>query len=203
MDIALTHLRQLLYHLSPSLSSLRRGPALRQNKSCSTSSGAAAAPAHQQPSGASSTSSTSASSPNWTALATRLTPDHDTSPVPGSQVGIGPGVRGYTAWRTSHWLPPGALRHVVQVHMTDDWQPLPAQQLTSLTSLLVYPSGSERMLTRVRSGSDHVPSSFRTPSCTKAIHLPVSFSGQKPQTWNRGRRHLYSGSLCTHSSDMI
>jgi hypothetical protein len=29
-----------------------------------------------------------------------------------------------------YWLLPGALRHVVQVHMTgDDWQPLPAQQL--------------------------------------------------------------------------
>jgi hypothetical protein len=61
--------------------------------------------------------------------------------------------------RTSHWLLPGALRHVVQVHMTgDDWQSLPAQQLTSLT-LLVYPSGS-RGCSRVRGGSDHVPSSI-------------------------------------------
>jgi hypothetical protein len=114
-----------------------------------------------------------------------LTPDHDTSPVmSGSQVGIGPGVARVYRRRTSHWLPPGALRHVVQVHMTDDWQSLPAQQLTSLTSLLVYPSGSERMLTRVRSGSDHVPSSIRTPSCTKAIHLPVSFldRSRKPGT---------------------
>jgi hypothetical protein len=72
-------------------------------------------------------------------IACRLTPDHDTvSDVwlsgrhrSGTCEGIG-GPLTLGGPRTG--AAPGALRHVVQVHMTgDDWQSLPAQQLTSLT----------------------------------------------------------------------
>jgi hypothetical protein len=94
---------------------------------------------------------------------------------------IGNGPRYRSTQRTSHWLLPGALRHVVQVHMTgDDWQSLPAQQLTSQAASV--PQWIERMLRAYEVGVNHVPSSFN--AVLHQGHSPPSFldRSRKPGT---------------------
>jgi hypothetical protein len=90
-----------------------------------------------------------------------------------------------------YWLLPGALRHVVQVHMTgDDWQPLPAQQLT--LSAASVPQWIERMLTRVRSGVRPCPQLLQNAVLHQGHSPPSRFlwtANLEPRTST-----LYSGS---------